>query len=1314
MTCITKEQWKEVYGKEITSLRQQAKDGYDIEEALDTLEKMNTSVMDEEFKDATVIGNKYNGGFTPLEQAEINAVNDSKPKLANKVPLTITSGYRDSDGNITYKAKYPNGDKEYTIPEGRIYYDQASFKYGMYGNDPRAKDAMTQAYEKLEYDVWNDQDNALKLFDTLANLEEGNTEHNTYLRELLSKITDPTKQILNEFKVQLNKDADANYGIAQPFGKTPQLLLNIKEGSNTANGMSAAEAYVHEMLHMSVEVAKELEKGQLGTTLAEMRTLFEKARKEVKAEDLVEDGDVKAAQEKYKYIFGNEETGLSEFIAYAMTNATFKERLSQIKIGEQKADINTDSLWGKLAALVVKMYEHIRDLVTKRDKNMPMDERIGALVTHMWLLNNRTVKQAGLMNRISDGMEYASTTVDENIIKYAKQAGSFVGNIVGRAEDKLGDTKARTVLRGAKLAIGLVNPFADEKTRDAYSTTFTQWANALAKNPLTEPLAHMLKPESTLRLSLDYLKDDDEEVTRIEKFGLLIQKIDQHREHVIASVGKDILAKFGKLNHKDQTALTKALIETDIRVLQKDYTIEQMAELVENESKLANEITKIETEIDSKQLDVRGIRNGAGNYYKLQAKMLGEFMATGRGDSSLNVNAGDIVAMRNTPAESAIHKNPNMQGSKGMELVELVDKLATMYAIQNANANAKSRVVQLMKDKPQAIENMLSYHTLYQAGQYDYNMRMQNIAPMTKGEIKDLKAEYTEIKLARTSPEVKKQMKLLGFSYVGISNVLGIGVYKKWTSGQEKFDKQAVAKINEGKAMNNLVSVTNMGSEDYQATTEEARDLIDSINIARVARYNKLMHGKAVEADGMLPIHDKDGQLSNYAVTIDKDMYEGIVDQDKKAPVLLGKMLGEMGEKLRARQHNNDVLLEIYRDMRKNYVRGEVGRNHKDYIEIGPDARYTNIIEQEYGERTWKDMPENMKDKIVEGKKGHRYIAVRRDMAYAYFGMRSPSILNLRLPGATRTLEHVMNDNNLGRAVEMIKFSGDIWQEIVNLVKVNIVIKTPSIVLANLLSNIAYSFSLGQWNPVAGMTKAFKDTKEYMDLEREKIDLSMKIRRGKGTAEDRSRYASIKILQKENPVHELMEAGLFTSVASDMAMTDLKSNTRLEKIAEKFTDKIPQIVKDGWNAMYVTEGTGLYNALLMATAYGDFIARANRYQFLQEQKGVSKAVALKMVTDEFVNYNRILGPVHAWLKELGFAQFMQYTFGAGKNMINKLKSRPTSMLMMNTLEDVPNPSDAMPWNTDIMYKMHNPVDILTDQTPEFVLTPASLRYLGIN
>lgn len=1304
MSCITKEQWKEVYNKEIGRLRGLAAEGYDIEEALDALESMNNKMEKGSAKSAAKVASEYGKQNVQLTDSQISSINKNKPRLANGTPLRVVSGYTTSNGEMMYQVKYPNSDKLYLMSEGRVWYDQIAPREQVFGSEPFVKDVHTAAFEKLEYEVWNDQSNALKLFDTLAELDNEQNEHTVYLRGLLEQITDPTKEILNAFKVYLNKEADSNHGIAVPYGSNPRIELNIMEGSNITNGMSAAEVYVHEMLHMSTEVAMLVEKGELANVTAEMRKLFDKAGREIKPEEF---------PEVYDYIFGDREHGMSEFVAYAMTNAKFKERLSQIEVGKTEHKVDTRTVWGKLANLVIQMYEAIKDMVSKRDPKEKMDERIGMLVTQMWMHNNNTTKKARGLSRIGQYLDDTTAVVDKAIIDSVKKGASVAATATQMIKDRAPEA-VRKAVGAAEIGVAIVNPWAAKETRDAWNSVLTQYSDALSKNPLTRPLGELLAPEGSLRMTTEYIKEDDDEVTRVEKFGLMVQKMDQHREHVIEGVGKEILSKFGKISHKDQTVLTKTLLETDAKVLMKDYSMEQIAEMLTSESTLDKEIADVEAKIDGFKIAL-GAEAGVGaanNYYKIQAKLLGQYMTTGKGYSGLNMNAQSIVEMKSTHLAYAVEQSAVVQKNK-VELVELVDKLATMYGMRNANANAKSRTAQIIAEKKEAVENMLAYHVMYDTAQYGYRTTVQSQEEYVKGELKDLKASYAEVRLAGNSEVIRKEMKRQGFTYVGPAHVQGMGVYKKWTSGLNGFDKQAVAKINEFKEMHTVVSVYNTGSKDFQVTTEQAKEEVRRLFKKRRKEFVDMLKGIEPEADGYVPIvSHKTGEINNFGLTVDSEMYEGMTDQDKKAPIVLAKMMGEIGEKLQAKRHNSEVLMYIHKDMLKNYKRGETSKNQKEYIEIGPDAQNNGNIAKEFADRVWKDMPQNIKEKIMEQGKGDQYIAVRRDMVYMYFGMRSPSILNSKLFFMDETIEQKLNKNNLGFVVEGIKLAGDVWQEIVALNALNIVVKTPMVIITNLISNAVYSFYLGQLDPLTGMTKAFRDTKEYMDLEKEKIGLRVKRAKGTITVEERRRLNRVEVLQRENPVHDLMEAGLFTSVASDTALVDLKSQTRLQKYAEKITDKIPEIVKDVGSVLYVTEGTGLYNALLMATAYGDFVSRVNRYQFLQK-KGVAKGNALKMVTDEFVNYNRLSGPVWKWMKEMGFAQFMQYFFGAVKSMAAKLKDKPTAMVMMNMLMDAPNPSEAMPWNADLSYKFHDPFDILFNQAPEFIMTPATLRATGL-
>lgn len=1303
MGC-TKEQWNEVYNKEYNRLRGLAAEGYDVEKAVEDLEAMDARMREDDVKGAARIALEHAKEAEPLTESEIGKINKNNPRLASGVKIKVHSGQRMKNGEVMYQASYPNSDKLYPVSDGRVWYDQIAPRYDVYGNGPDVKDAHTAAYEKLEYDIWNDQSNAMKLFDKMVELDGVNDEHTQYLKDLLSKITDPSKEILNAFKVYLNTEAEKNQGIAVPFGSNPHIKLDVVEGSMSKGGMSAAETYVHEILHMSVEAARQFGKGPLAGVLAEMRKLYDKAGEEIKAEEF---------PDVYEYIFGNEKAGISEFIAYAMTNKAFKARLNQIKIGTAEMEVDTSTIWGKVSNLVIKMYETIRDIVAKRDPTEKMDDRIGELVTRMWMHNKQTVEKVRGWDRISRFMDDTTDTVDRGIIKGVRKAIE-VGQSGWGAVKGYAPTGIRQVMTGAELVGELVNPWSTGEARDRLDTMLTSLSDALSKNPLTKPFGEFIAPEGTLRATFDYIKEDDDEITRVEKFGLRVQRIDAHREHVIEGIGKDIMSKFKKLSHKDQEALTKALVETDVKVLRNDYTWDEIAELMRDEAKVDGEIAKIEDAIDKVQIQLKGTQKGAANnYYKIQAKLLGEYITTGKGYSGLNTNAQSIVEMKGTPLGFLTFSTKEIEDNK-KDLIKMVDQLATMHAIKNANADAKSRTEQMLVEQKDAIENMLMYHEVHESTQMVYKLKVGSREETVKGEIKDLKANYTEMRLAKTTEAARKEMKRKGFSYVGDSYVPGVGVYKKWTSGMDNFDKQAVAKINEYKDMQNLVGVYNSGATDLAVSTEEAKQELTWLFKKRRKEFDDMLNGVEPKADGYIPItNHKTGEVRNFGLTVNRDVYAKVVDQDKKAPVLLAKMLAEIGEKLRAKRHNNDVLMQIYRDMKTNYTnRGELGENKKEYIEIGPDRKTRGNIAEEFAKDVWKNMPQNMRDQIMAMDEGDRYIAVRRDMAYMYFGMRSPSILNSKLFFMNDTLEHKLNEMGAGYLAEAIKVIGDIWQEIVALNALNIVIKTPMVILTNMLSNIAYSFSLGQLDPVTGMFKAFKDTKEYMDLEKEKIALTLKEAKGELTREDKARLKRIEVMQKENPVHDLMAAGLFTSVASDTALVDLKGTTRLGKWGERITDNIPTIIKDVGAALYVTEGTGLYNAALMATAYGDFVSRVNRYHYLQS-KGVAKANALKMVTDEFVNYNRLTGAGWKWMKEMGFAQFMQYFFGAVKSMAGKLKHKPSSMVMMNMFMDIPNPSDAMPWNADLGVKFHDPFDIMFEQTPEFIMTPATLRFLGV-
>lgn len=1192
----------------------------------------------------------------------------------------------------------------YITVEGMQEYSQDRILFNEPGNIMK----VTKDHKELKENIYQDQRAALELFDSLV--EDGNTEHSQELRQLLEKITDPQSKILNEFKVYINRKAKTNKGMAQLYGKDQKMILDISDSGNTTGGMSAAEVYVHEMIHMSVEAARLHNKGPLANTLIEMHKLYEKASKEITVEKLIERGEDPArAKRNWEYVFNNKDgNGISEFMAYGMTNEPMKKALSEMKLDNKTTVVKGEGIWSKMAQLLVDLYDGIRKWMhLERDKDTA-DEKLGWLVSKMWAHNNQAVDNSRLDKKVQEIGAAAREEVDARFVTAMIGAGSIIDDGVSflASGDNIVSNSIATVQTIYK---HYLNPWMTQNqiaarahAMKAFEEKFEDWN-----------MGWLFKQEGTLMNLLNNIQEFDSVKKVVEQFGLLNQKLDQARETRIAAIGKDILNKLDELKRKDQETLTKSLLDLDIRVLYKEYGTDGLKELMEDQGKVEAEINRKIEELD-KLIENKGIMN----YYKAQTQMLGKYLVTHVGDKTLNRNAADIARMVGAGQDKAVNREPNLKvGDNFNKVRALIDEIASLEGIWNTDQDTKTRTAEIIESHTDGVKEIISYHQMYADDNKVYRHVHQIKDTVVKGELKDLSATYKDHMIAPSGTEAdKRAMKKKGFKYYGETGVTGVGIYVSNVAGTASYEKQAVAKINEKKRLHNMVGVGNLLAVDKEAAVANTKVEVNK-KIAEHGRSieEQMKTGTAPEMDGFVPIRDKGDNVVNFGITVNKDLYADAMQQDRKAPITLGKMIAEIKEKEMAGVLNAKVLGAIYDDMDTNYVKDGSSKNGREYIEIGPNATTKpGSIAEEYSKEIWKNMPQNIRAKILQRGKGEKYIAVRRDLADMYFGSRAPSILNARLPFTERTIKQNLLKHNLGAAVKSIQLAGDIWEELVSMIKVDVVIKTGEVIIDNIWSNFNYSVALGQWpwEVAAGQAKMFKATKDYLDTGKQMIELENKIKRRIDPRENAIKLKQLRERQQDNAVHPLMEAGLFTAVLEDISMKDLQTDSRFDKFADKYLEKIPEVIRDGAAAVYMTERTPLFRMNMMAVQYSDFVARANRYHYLLAQ-GQTHQTALKMVTDEFVNYNLIAGKGFRWADKMGIGMFFKYFFGASKNMAHKLKNRPTAMLGMDLLLDMPNPSDAMVWNKDMMYNVYDPIDILFDKTRQNLMPPSLLENLGL-
>jgi len=1249
--------------------------------------------------------NKENTKGTPDHLAKVITVDYDKAGKKLKVQLDDNTEWTFLEGNSRSKSSGKGvhieikelGGIDQRIKSRQVEIDSVleeselrSKGLGSKGNPQTIKYG---AYDKLEKDMWKDPSKMKDLLEVLVSNDGVDDEHTTYLRKLLGMIVDNNKPILNEFRTYINNNAKENSGVAVIDKKNSKLLLNT---SKADKDNLAQEVYLHEMIHLSVEFALRYNKAQLGGVTNKLAELYSQAQDHITIEKLITTvGNVEEAKALYDQMFKGKNS-LSEFIALGMTNKHIKGLLKEIKTKSVKLAKDA-SLFDKMFMLVRKLFSTIKEIYTGKSDSIKGDKALQHYVSELWEHNAKTVKKEGLYNKVKNSIVDARDALDKTIIRTITKS---TGPVVEAVDNFLEEHQNNVIVRGAGVVwyLGrLINPFQSERFNVAVKRVMSEYSVMLDRAFGDFGLGWLTAPENSVMQLINYIKKDDALTVKLEKLALAVQKIDMFRQETIKRVGKKVKNSFSKnIGRKTQIALTRVLVENDVQSLLTTYSINDIKEMLKDSTKLTDAIQK-EYNIIDKQVQSTSVRN----YVKSQAKGLGYKLATGISGSSVQHNAYDIVTLKNT---SMRLEGVDKIGFK--VLLHSVDRLATLEGLLKTSQELKDKVAVLDNE---GLEATLAIHSVYVANAIKYSKSYSVYNYPDKGEIKDTKDEQIDIRIGVNTPEMIEIMKVNGYEKTNYKTPKGLSVFINKNYSSNEFTKQAMAKINEGKKLH-LINYTD----------EDARDLESHI-IAKTASKDIQEQMKAITLpvmDGFKAVREVDGSMV-YGYTMDKFEYADMTLQDNKAPLLLGKMIAEVEEKVQSHKINNKVYTLVLKDMDENYKRGD-----SLYVEVGPDAKNKGKTATKYSEELWKNMPSGLRKKVYDRKKGQRYIALRRDVADMYVGRRMPSLFGVRVPIVGKTVETVMSANDKLRVTKnLIKGATRLWEELVSMQKVDIVIRTPKVFISNVISNFNWAVALGQ-NPLS-LVKDYlslpKEINDYIHKRKEADSLLLDAQVETDITKKRALRLKANNIMKvisKNAIHDVYEAGLFTSIQQDVDDSDLAAKKRIEKSIEKnkyfkaVNDSIPQIVKDGVNTLYVTEGTGVFNVLEKGMMYSDFVARVSLYKMLINA-GVVQNVALKGVAEAFVNYNRLLPRWMAWGEKLGLEWFMRYTLGANKNLVTALRDKPTNVLLLSTLLDSPNPSDASIFEKDFGYAFKSPWDVAFTGTEQNVLPPSSLELMGL-
>ncbi len=1096
-------------------------------------------------------------------------------------------------------------------------------------------------FEQQNLDLVNNPENAIELLDGLiddSNVEMS-AEEKKLLKGTLKMFVRKNKKFIPKMAVYIRDMAEANGGAIELKGKRKGIYLSTsRKRQVAANQMSAAEAYVHEIIHAATEYAKRDNSPEARAIMHKINNIYVQAMTKIKVEHLMPneadsidyDAELEIAEDMLLYMRGGVdrngktvEGSISEFMALAASNEKVNAVVRSIKVNKPKIN-KSESLWDAFLTQIENLFDLVMGKFTKEKIGMRGDQ---ALMKYM--------EQLASINNLALHEKRAKEDAVSIPIKVFRKANKALSKKIIRYQEKLQKSK-----------------LPSKKEDGMFYIPKVMWR--YVNDPEVQTSLEMalsesgFKPEGTVQTILRRLRNTDPYARLIELLELQSAKIDGVREEIYHSHGSLIVKGFkGRLSKAEQESLSVAGLNIDLGSIYDKYNPDEIVGFYSEPEKLTSEITKIQSEVE-------GLADGMdkSNFYNSQAKGLGRYMATGVTGSSQRMNKYMIARSMYDTRDGGNSYETNA------ELEAAIDKLATLEAISYVPKKAKEKMVKVMKRDEKGISNMAAYSRSYNeqalAGVYSG----KNITAFIKGEMKDISEDGRSIKFAPTRDKAK--MEAMGYKFERVfetgkndPNRGKVALYVNDNMVRQKHDRASIRMTTNLHGSSMMKSVLNNGiNADWADSARE----VSEINTAGFIEMKRQKRG-IVEpvVDNLIPVYNDEktsrfssiGSPVNYKYAIPKAEKTKLLALDRRGSHVLGRMFASLYDNAVSANFNKIIVKELFKDQRKNYVRGEkYGNNRKEYIVIGDKSKNKEAMQ------LWAAMPQEIKDEIRSSSRT-RNVAIRRDQMYEIFGLRSPSILDFKMMKLVpKGARHMVG------LIEMF------WTEIVKIFTIDVVVRTPAVILGNIASNYTTSVELGDSmvNVLKNQLQAVKSLRQYLADNKTVIATNAKIAAKLATDKEIRMLKGIKVRMEANPVKPMVDFGLYQPISEEITRDDLQSKNRATKAVDDVLDKMPTMVKDGLNTLFMTEKTGIYQSLLHLVQYSDFVARYARVQYLMKQ-GMSQKEAMIRSLDDFINYAKKDSKLMTLFSKLGLVKFAKFFLGTQNPLRKGLTEQPLRFAM---------------------------------------------------
>jgi len=1050
------------------------------------------------------------------------------------------------------------------------------------------------------------------------------------------------------------------------------------------------------------------------------------------------EAEIQKAKDMYKYIFEGKiddstvidaNRRIQEFFAYGLTNKYVKNALANVDTKYDNSSEQGDSVISRLFYKAMKaLQDFLHNINVKRGRGKNIDAELTRLAVKLGEIN---YTKANLVK------ENAGVRVDKKFSEWmnntADKADDLIHGVVNNSLEKL-NLKAKDVKESGKLtkdqeienqktlhklfeyAQGEMKKATDKTKGRMYRTWhFTKALPALTKIYSTisdkdtdEYIKYRINLDTAMReaggkyykllqdLIADFSSGRKTLIEITDRTMMFKSHLDRMRDMYVKGTMADIAVGFTKIdifsnkNLKYNKALNKVVLRSDFQAVSTDAEV--LKYYIDEPSKLDKDIKDLENDI----MNINYNEKLIGSTMIKDAKSVAKYMRTKKG---LRSNAENIARHFGTRYSIPYGENSYDKSYSIEDTSMLIDKLISLYALKDTSPEYKNNIKELIDIDANGVSSfLLLAKGMNKTSKYDWGLHGV-VQEMVKGELHERNDANKDLVYAPLDAYTLKKMKDLGYKLDGpmhkddadISEIK-YGVYYNDNAG-------ITSRVDGAFGLQRLqvkgLLLSQKIKQDNPALSENSlrKKISDAIKYA--ARNGK--------NEQMYPVYNLDGNIIDFRYENTLEDKEKYIDLEQRGTDLLSRTFGRKNTQVETDTNNEELIDLIYKDkyetlkkmnkdgstkdmLDKEFVRvyaSETMKTKAELKQLGADESGRYSVQSE-GEELWGLLPPATRKYIIrknrledikrnpgnQDPEPRKEIYIRKDLMKQLFGYNEASISNIKFI-----------KNLPVKQQRYVRLAEQYAMALMAITKSMVVIKLPKTIIGNILSNAKFLFFSGM--PISDALKYLilskksldkwkKDEKRRRDLER-KIEMHEGIKKAKLEKE----LADLTVELKSNPLVPLIEAGLYQTIVEDVNLEE-DNNIIVNKIEREFYDSAigeNKVIKDIVNNMFLTRNSALGKALLNITQESDLHFRAATYWYAIEN-GTDKKQALRDVTDNFINYSKIINSKYVkWLDKLGPQAFYKYFANIQRVNLKLIKNNTAKVIADSagkTFFDLPN------------------------------------------